>query len=88
MYYAYLLRSEKDRKWYIGYTSNLRRRLQDHNQGRNKSTASRGKLALIYYEAYLHKMDALGREKFLKSGSGHKYLSKALENLLIFMPHG
>lgn len=87
MYYAYLLRSEKDRKWYIGYTSNLRRRIQDHNQGRNKSTASRGKLTLIYYEAYLHKMDALGRERFLKSGSGHRYLSKVLANLLVFIPH-
>ena len=37
---------------------------------------------LIYFEGYLVKEDALGREKFLKSGSGYKYLHKQLKHYL------
>jgi len=37
---------------------------------------------LIYFEAYLNKKDALGREKFLKEGSGRKYMKKQLKHYL------
>lgn len=47
-----------------------------------KSTKFRKPLELIYYEAYLNSNDALGREKFLKSGSGHRYLTKQLKNYI------
>jgi len=39
-------------------------------------------LKLIYFEAYLNQSDALGREKFLKSGSGHRFIKKQLNNYL------
>jgi len=42
-----------------------------------------GEWKLIYAEAYLHKDDAMGREKFLKSGSGRKFLKKQLKNYLL-----
>lgn len=82
MYYIYLLQSDKDGGWYIGYTSDLKRRLQEHNRGDNASTSYRGELVLIYYEAYLDKFDAVGRERFLKSGSGRRFLKKQLKNYL------
>jgi putative endonuclease len=82
MYYVYLLRSDQERRYYIGYTSNLRRRLAEHQYKKNVSTAHREGLRLIYYEAYLNKFDALGREKFLKSGSGHRFLKKQLRHFL------
>lgn len=82
MYYVYLLQSDKDGGWYIGYTSDLKRRLQEHNRGDNVSTSYRGELVLIYYEAYLDKFDAVGRERFLKSGSGRRFLKKQLKNYL------
>ena len=82
MYYVYVLRSQKDGNWYIGYSSDLRKRLQEHNRGENASTAYRGDFELIYYEAYQDKMDALGRERFLKSGSGHRFLRKQLFHFL------
>lgn len=78
MYFVYVLHSLKDGKFYIGFTANLDQRLADHFQGRVKSTKNRLPLRLIYYEAYCKEKDARGREKFLKGGSGHKYLKKQL----------
>ena len=83
MYYVYVLRSSIDKKLYIGFTSNNPSiRLKAHNEGGVSSTKNRRPLQLIYFEAYLNKLDALGREKFLKGGSGHRYLKKQLKNYL------
>ena len=78
MYHVYLIESEPNGKWYIGYTTDVRRRLSEHNRHKNVSTARETKWKLIYCETYVNKMDALGREKFLKSGSGRKFLRKQL----------
>ena len=82
MYYVYILYSLKDNQFYTGYTGNLKRRLKEHISGWEKSTESRLPLKLIYYEAYINKQDAKGREIFLKSGSGKRYLKKQLKNYL------
>lgn len=84
MYYAYLLENQNDKSWYIGYTADLRARLKRHNDGSGaKTTARKENWKLIYYEAYLIKTDAVGREKFLKSGSGRTYLKKQLRYYLL-----
>ncbi|MBP9762888.1 GIY-YIG nuclease family protein [Patescibacteria group bacterium] len=80
MYFVYLLQSQKDFQWYTGFTENIEQRLSSHNAGKNISTAERRPWVMIYYEAYLNKSDALGRERFLKSGSGHRFLRKQLQN--------
>ncbi len=80
MFYVYVLRSELDAGLYIGYTCNLKRRLRQHTSGESKATSYRRPLKLIYYEAYLEKEDAEGRERFLKSGSGRRYLNKQLRH--------
>ena len=82
MYFVYLLMSQKDNECYVGSTEDIERRLEDHNSGKVPSTANRRPLELIYYEAYTDKRDALGREKFLKSGSGKRYLKKQLKYYL------
>lgn len=82
MYYVYVLYSFKDRRFYIGYTTNVEKRVGRHLLGQVVATKFRLPLQLIYYEAYLDKKDAKGREKFLKGGSGHKYLYKQLNNFL------
>jgi len=82
MFYVYVLESESSRKWYIGYSSDLRARLKKHNQNGNTSTSNKGPWKLIYYEAYLVKEDAVGREIFLKSGSGWRFLKKQLRHHL------
>ncbi len=66
MFYVYVLESQKDHKLYIGYTNDLRRRIKEHNQGKTFSTAARGKLSLVYYEAFKSQKDATTREKQLK----------------------
>ena len=81
MYYVYLLISE-DGKTYIGYTSDLRRRLREHNKGYNKSTKGKS-WKLVYYEAFLSEEDAKERERKLKQRGSTKYkLLKRLSNSL------
>ena len=66
MYYVYILKSKKDEKLYIGSTSDLRRRLSEHNIGSVASTKSRIPFTIRYYEAYCSESDARGREWSLK----------------------
>ena|SRR3989338_2953446 len=82
-HYVYVLCSQKDNEWYIGQTDrHPEERLREHNAGQMVSTKLRRPLELIYYEMYRHKQDALGREKFLKSGAGHNFVRKQLRNFL------
>ena len=83
-YFVYVLLSLKDGRYYIGCTNQLpEERLQQHNAGSTESTRNRRPFELIYFEMYLVKADALGREKFLKGGSGHTYLKKQLKNYFV-----
>src|SRR5947209_2483266 len=70
MLYVYVLRSKTDSGFYIGYSVNLRKRLPEHRRGMSLATSSRGPWELVYYKAYLNQKDALGRERYLKSGAG------------------
>lgn len=83
MYYTYILENRIDKSWYIGYSANLKRRIHDHLSGVGCRTTSRREgLQLMYYEAYLDKHDAMGRERFLKSGAGRTYIKKQLRYYL------
>ena len=80
-YYVYLLKSDKTKYNYIGCTSNLKKRLKEHQDGRVYSTKKMLPLELLYYEAYRSKESAYQREKHLKSyGSG---LAKLLSRISI-----
>lgn len=78
MYYVYILQSQKDTSLYIGYTPDLKQRLIKHNKRQVISTKDKTPFKLIYYEAYLERKDATGRERFLKSGSGWRFIKKQL----------
>jgi putative endonuclease len=81
MYYVYILKSKKDNKLYIGVTNNLRKRVNEHNQGLTKSTEYRRPLVLIYYEAYLSQKDTQERKlKNFKNSYGE--LKKRIVNSL------
>lgn len=64
MFYVYFLKSLNGDE-YIGYTSNLRRRLAEHNEGKSKHTKGK-QWQLVYYEAYKAEPDARTREQQLK----------------------
>ena len=81
-YCVYILFSEKDQQLYTGYTSNLERRLQQHNNGESTSTANRRHLRLIFCEFYWFKDDALKREMYLKTSMGKKAVKLMLTGTL------
>jgi putative endonuclease len=84
MHIVYVLENSIDQSWYVGQTDDLKQRLKQHNSksGGRTTRIKHGKWKLMYAEAYCDKKDALGREKFLKGGSGRKYLKKQLFHYL------
>jgi putative endonuclease len=83
MQYVYLIKSQKTNKYYIGCTSDLRKRLSEHNTGKSFYTKNKGPWEVRYYEAYYSKADAFQREKQLKKNkSGYRELKKRLKNSL------
>ena len=81
-YYVYVLKSKKDHGFYVGYTADLKKRVESHNNGQVSSTKDRRPLELVYYEASLNREDALHREKYLKTSYGKRYIRNRLKNFL------
>ena len=86
MYYVYILVSQKNRFKYIGYTSDLKKRLFAHNNIEKGYTSKHRPWKLAYYEAFASKEDAFEREQSLKkypNGFGilKKRISRSLENV-------
>ena len=80
--YTYVIQSVKNERLYTGHTTDLRRRLKEHNTGHSGWTKNRGPYELIYYESCTNIQDAQSRELFLKSGMGKRYIKNRLKNLL------
>lgn len=80
MFYTYVLKSLKDGKLYIGSTSNLEKRIKEHNGGKSVSTRNRKPFILIYYEQHRTLSEARFREyKFKRS---HDVLRRAMGVIL------
>lgn len=85
MYWVYVLENQNDKGWYIGYTSNLEKRVNEHQSGHgSKTTSLKSGWELIYCEGYKDRNDAEGREIFLKSGSGRRFLKNQLRHYLAY----
>ena len=82
MFYTYILQSSKDKKFYTGYTKNLKLRFDEHQKGGVESTKDRRPFKLIYYEACLNQQDATHREKYLKSYHGKTFIRKRVKSYL------
>ena len=82
MYIMYVLKSLKDGKMYIGHTANIKKRFNEHQKGKVRSTKSRRPFKLIYTEEYSTKSEAFKREMFLKTGQGRKFLQTKLKDIL------
>jgi len=83
MYYVYILRSSKSKTLYYGYTSNLKKRLHDHNSGRNKYTKGHLPWELTWYCAFIDMKMAKDFELYLKSGSGKAFVYKRLVRIAL-----
>ncbi len=79
MFYTYFLQSEAFEETYIGYTSDLKKRMKEHNSGLSASTKRYKPWKLIYYEACLSEQDAKRREGYLKTTQGSRLLKRRLK---------
>lgn len=81
MFYVYVLKNEKDHL-YTGFTYDLRKRFKEHNDKKSAYTSYRAPYKLIYYEVCLDESDTRQREKYLKSGTGKRFIKSRLKRFL------
>lgn len=75
---VYVLKSLEFEKTYVGLTSDLKRRLSEHNSGKSRSTKLYVPWKLVHTEMFEDRTSARKREKQFKSGSGREFLKKIL----------
>ena len=86
-YFVYILQSESNNQFYVGYAEDLKRRLKEHERGNIPSTRNRRPLKFVYYEFCLNKTDATNRERYLKTAWGKRYIKNRIKNYLTGLPH-
>ena len=82
MYYVYVLKCVNN-DLYIGYSNNLKERLNNHTKGNVKSTQKLRPIILVYYEAFRNKKDATKRERQLKNHRAKEDLKSQIYNSII-----
>jgi putative endonuclease len=79
MYIVYVIQSQTfPHRYYIGFTTDLDKRLIEHNKGRCLSTKPYMPWVVRVYITFHSEDKALQFEKYLKSGSGHAFFRKRL----------
>lgn len=81
-YYVYVLKSLVKDFIYVGFTTDLKRRFNEHNSGSEFSTKPYVPYELIFYEAYRNEKDAKRREEYFKSTKGKTTLKIMLKEFL------
>ena len=79
-YYVYIIESLVDSSFYIGYTSDLERRINEHNEGKSKFTSKKRPWKIVYTEEFCYKSDAIKREKFLKKQKNRYFYNRIIES--------
>jgi len=87
MYYVYVIWNKEAKKYYIGQTNDLEKRISQHNDPHNTyskyTKRYQGLWKLIYYEEYAARKEAKTREKYLKNSRGREFIkNKILSNLI------
>lgn len=80
LFYVYVLESKIDGDRYIGFTTNIRRRLEEHKRGKSFATKHRLPMNLIYSELCTNEEDARRREFYFKTTDGRRFLAKRLKS--------
>lgn len=76
MYYTYILYSKSKDRHYVGYSTDLRKRLADHLQNRVATTRGVNDYKIVWYAGFTSKSKAIEFEKYLKSSSGYAFRKK------------
>ena len=79
-FYVYILLAENYNRNYVGKTNEPRRRLLEHNQGKNISTKAYKPWKIIYTETFSSENDARERERYLKSGVGRELKKSIIDH--------
>ena len=77
-YYVYIIQSQKDQSYYIGYTQGLEKRLMDHNRGRGRYSSRKSPWNLVYSEEVNTKKEAIIREKRIKRWKSKRYIDRLI----------
>ena len=80
MFYTYALSSLQRGYIYVGITSDLERRLKEHNSGKNKTTRPYRPFVLIFKKEFKTRLEARAYEKKLKSGFGKEFLKTLIQD--------
>ena len=68
VYYVYMLKSKSVKPvTYVGFTSNLQKRINLHNSGKGAKFTRGRKWKLIYKEKFKSKREAISREYYIKN---------------------
>ena len=78
-YYVYILQSQKDNSYYIGYSQNPESRLKKHNNANTGYTSSKKPWKLEYTEKYETKTLAIKREKYIKKQKSVSFIIDLIE---------
>ena len=83
MFTTYILQSEKDGRYYIGSTNDIRKRLVKHNKGYSKYTKNRGSFKIVHHEDFDTRSKAQKREYYLKSLKSRSALEKLINGAIV-----
>ncbi|PIR70458.1 MAG: hypothetical protein COU46_01455 [Candidatus Niyogibacteria bacterium CG10_big_fil_rev_8_21_14_0_10_42_19] len=84
MFYVYVLKGSSNPKYYIGFTTDLKKRFSEHNAGENISTRRGKPWVLLYFEAYDKEVYARNRERMLKQrGKAWQELKKRVGEIVL-----
>ena len=76
MFFVYVISSQMRSYLYVGLTNNLKRRISQHQQGKERTTRPFRPFKLIYHKWCPTRQEARNREKYLKSGVGKEWIKK------------
>jgi len=83
MYYVYVLLSEKNDQLYVGRTSDLQKRINEHQTGKVQTTNRLNPMKLIFFEGFIAKADAIRRERYFKTSKGKSSLKQIIRESLV-----
>ena len=81
MVIVYALSNKVNEEVYVGMTSDLDRRISEHNSGKNRYTKAFLPWTVFYTEEHPEFSSARKREKYIKSASGKRFLKTLLHNI-------
>jgi putative endonuclease len=82
-YFVYIIQSTTSSKWYVGFSADLKTRINNHNAGFNVATKNRGPWELIFVREFSSKMEAIEFERYLKKTKNKAYIRRAFQQYFL-----